>query len=57
MTECDHSPGFYSPGKKCIIEQFQKDEVAQHLLQKVSKSLVLSDNVRDDMRQFVLLKI
>ena len=50
MTGCDHSPGFYSPGKKCVTEQFQKDEEAQHLLQKVGESLELSDDLRDDMR-------
>ena len=57
MTGHDNSPGFYGPGKKCVFEILQKDQKAQHLLQNVGESLELSDDVRDDMRQFVLLKI
>ena len=57
MTGHDHSPGFYGPGKKCAFEILQEDQEVQHLLQNVEESLELSDDVRDDMRQFVLLKI
>ena len=57
MTGCDHSPGFYGPRKKCVFEKLQKDQGEQHLIQNVGESLEQSDDVRDDMRQFVLLKI
>ena len=57
MTGCDHSPGFYGPGKKCVFEKLQKYQEAQQLIQNVGESLELSDDVRDDMRQFVLSKI
>ena len=40
-----------------MFEKLQKDQEAQHLLQKVGDCLELSDDVRDDMRRFVLLKI
>ena len=57
ITGCDHTSGFYGHGKKSVFEKLQKDQEAQHLLQKVGNCLELSDDVRDDMRQFVLLKI
>ena len=56
-TGCDHTSGFYECGKKSVFEKLQKDQEAQHLLQKVGDCLELSDDVRDDMRRFVILKI
>ena len=40
-----------------MFENLQKDHGVQHLLQKVGEYLELSDDVRDDMRWFVLLKV
>ena len=57
ITGCDHTSGFYRRGKKSVFEKLQKDQEAQHLLQKVGDCLELSYDVRDDMRCFVLLKI
>ena len=57
ITGCDHTSGFYGRGKKSVFEKLQKDQEAQHLLQKVGDCLELSDDVRDDMRRFVILKI
>ena len=55
---CDHNYGFCGHGRnKSIFEKFQKDKEAQHLLQKIGECLELSGDVRDDMRQLVLLKI
>ena len=48
ITLYNHRPGF---------EKLQKDQEAQHLLQKVGEYLELSDNVGDNMRRFMLLKI
>ena len=57
ITGCDHTSGFHERGKKSVFGKVQKDKEAQELLQKVEKCLELSDNVRDDIRLFVLLKI
>ena len=57
ITGCDQTSGFYRHGKKSVFEKLQKDQEAQHLLQKVGDCLELSGDVRDDMRRFVLLKI
>ena len=57
ITGCDQTSGFYRHGKKSVFEKLQKDQEAQHLLQKVGDCLELSDDVRDDMRRFVILKI
>ena len=57
ITGCDHTSGFYGRGKKSMFEMLQKDQEAEHLLQKVGDWLELSDDVRDDMRRLVLLKI
>ena len=56
-TRCDHTSGFYGRGKKSVFEKLQKDQEAQHLLQKVGEWLGLFHDVRDDMRRFALLKI
>ena len=48
ITLYNHRPGF---------EKLQKDQEAQHLLQKVGEYLELSDNVGDNTRRFMLLKI
>ena len=57
ITGCDHTSGFYRHGKKSVFEKLQKDQEAQHLSQKVGDCLELSDDLRDDMRRFVLSKI
>ena len=56
-TGFHYTSGFYKCEKKSVFEKHQKDQEAQHLLQKVRECLEFSDNVRDDMRRFVLLKI
>ena len=40
-----------------MFEKLQKDQEAQHLLQKVRYCLELPDDVKDDIKPFVLLKI
>ena len=57
ITGCDHTFGFYGRGKSSVFEKLQKDQEAQHLVQKVGDCLELSDDVRDNMKRFVLLKI
>ena len=57
ITGCDHTSGFYGRGKRSVFEKLQKDQEVQHVLQKIVDCLELSDDVRDDMRRFVLLKI
>ena len=53
----NHTSGFYGRGKISIFEKLQKHQEEQHLLQKFRESLKFSDDVRDDLRRFVLLKI
>ena len=57
VTGCDHPSGFNRYGKKSMFENLQKDHGVQHLLQKFRESLKFSDDVRDDVRRFVLLII
>ena len=57
ITGCDHTCGFYGRGKRSVFEKLQKDQEVQHVLQKIGDCLELSDDVRDNMRRFVLLKI
>ena len=54
---CDHPSGFNRHGKKSMFENLQKDHGVQHLLLKAGEYLELSDDVRDEMRWFLLLKI
>ena len=44
ITGCDRTSGF---------EKLQKDQEARHLLYKLGECLELSNDVRDDMRQFM----
>ena len=44
ITGCDCTSGF---------EKLQKDQEARHLLYKLGECLELSNDVRDDMRQFM----
>ena len=53
----NHTSGFYGRGNISIFEKLQKHQEEQHLLQKFRESLKFSDDVRDDLRRFVLLKI
>ena len=53
----NHTSGFYGRGKISIFEKLQKNQEVQHLLQKFRESLKFSDDVRDDVRRFVLLII
>ena len=57
ITGCDHTAGFYGRGKKSVFDKLQKDYEAQKLLQNVGVHLELPEEVRADMRQFVLSKM
>ena len=48
ITGCDRTSGF---------EKLQKDQEARHLLYKLGECLESSDDVRDDMRQFMPFKM
>ena len=57
LTGCDHTSGFFGKGKKSALNKLKKDKEAQKLLQGVGQNLQLDDNVRKNMKQFVLMKI
>ena len=57
ISGSDHTAGFYGRGKKSLFEKLQKDSEAQRLLQNVGVSLDLTEEVKADMRKFVLTKI
>lgn len=52
----NHTSGFYGRGKISIFEKLQKNQEVQHLLQKFRESLKFSDDVRDDLRRFVICR-
>ena len=57
ITGSDHTSGFYGHGKKPLLEKVITDPEARELLGRVGESLELEDEVRADMKAFVLSKI
>ena len=57
ITGSDHTSGFYGHGKKPVLEKAITDPEARGLLGRVGESLELEDEVRSDMKTFVLSKI
>jgi len=57
ITGSDHTSGFYGHGKKPVLEKVISDPEARELLGRVGESLELEDEVRADMKAFVLSKV
>ena len=57
ITGCDHTSGFYGRGKKALLDRLKDDDEGQQLLHHVGDQLELSDEVRNNMRKFVITKI
>ena len=57
ITGSDHTSGFYGHGKKPVLEKVITDPEARGLLGRVGESLELEDEVRSNMKTFVLSKI
>ena len=54
ITDSDHTSGFYGHGKKKLLEKVIVNAEARELLGRVGESLKLKDEVRADMKAFVL---
>ena len=54
ITGSDHTSGFYGHGKKPVLEKVITDPEARELLGRVGENLELEDEVRADMKAFVL---
>ena len=54
ITGSDHTSGFYGHGKKKVLEKVMAVAEARELLGQVGESLELKDEVRADMKAFVL---
>ena len=57
ITGSDHTSGFYGHGKKQVLQKLFRDHQARELLSRVGGSLELDEEVRSDMRAFVLSKV
>jgi len=57
ITGSDHTSGFYGHGKKKLLEKCVNDPEARELLGRVGKSLELQDDIKADMKAFVLSKV
>ena len=57
ITGGDHTSGFYGHGKKQALQKVINDPEARELLARVGDCLKLVDEVRDDMRTFILSKL
>ena len=57
ITGTDHTSGFFGHGKKSLMKRLLADVEACELLQHVGGRLKLQDDVRNDMRVFILTKI
>ena len=54
LTGSDHNSGFFGHGKKKVFEKAKKDPEARKLLVGVGENLVLENDVRRNMKKFVL---
>ncbi|MCG8430912.1 MAG: hypothetical protein MJA29_07055 [Candidatus Omnitrophica bacterium] len=57
ISGSDHTSGFYDHGKEKILQKVVKDPEARKFLQRVGQNLDLEDDVREDMKTFVVCKI
>ena len=57
LTGSDHTSGFYGHGKKPLLQKLMKDPEARELLRRVGESLELKDEVKADMKAFILSKV
>ena len=57
ITGSDHTSGFYGHGKKKVLEKVITDPEARELLGRVGGRLELEDEVRADMKAFVLSNV
>lgn len=57
ITGSDHTSGFYGHGKKQVLQKLINDPQARELLARVGESLELEEEVRSDMKAFVLSKV
>ena len=57
ISGSDHTSAFCGHGKKKLLAKVAKDLQARELLEQVGESLELDDNVRDQMKKFVLTYI
>ena len=54
ITGSDHTSGFYGHGKKKVLQKVMTDPEARELLARVGENLELEDEVRSEMKAFVL---
>ena len=57
LTGSDHTSGFYSYGKKPLLQKLMIDPEARELLGRVGESLELKDEVKADTKAFILSKV
>ena len=57
ITGSDHTSGFYGHGKKQVLQKLITDPQTRKLLARVGESLELEEEVRSDMKAFVLSKV
>ena len=57
ITGSDHTSGFYGHGKKQVLQKLTTDPQTRKLLARVGESLELEEEVRSDMKAFVLSKV
>jgi len=53
----DHTSGFYGHGKKPVLQKVFTDPEARQLLARIGENLELQEEVRADMKAFVLSKV
>ena len=57
ITGSDHTSGFYGHGKKQLLQKVITDPESRELLGRVGGHLKLRDDVRDEMKAFVLSRV
>jgi len=57
ITGSDHTSGFYGHGKNAVLQKVITDHEARELLIRVGESVELEDEIRANMKSFVLSKI
>ena len=57
LTGCDHNAGFYGHSKKAIYNKVQQEPEARALMSRCGESLILADEVMEDLHTFVLLYV
>ena len=57
ITGCDHTSGFYGHGNKTILDKTMRDPTALELLHRVGEGLDITNDVKANMKTFVISKI